>query len=73
MSSPKSSVTIRFHKNLYKLPAIKTAARAFAELADFKIKTSGKYFSVNIANIRGEVVDVLVDEYSNYVLSLMKR
>ncbi|MCU0679632.1 MAG: HxsD-like protein [Planctomycetes bacterium] len=73
MSSDKQSMTIKFHRDLYKLPAIKTAAQAFAELADFQIKTSGKYFHVNISNTRGEVADVLSDEFSNYVLSLIKR
>lgn len=73
MASHKQSAIIKFHKGLYKLPAINTGARAFAELAKFRIKTSGNYFYVNISNIRGEVADVLVDEFSNYILSLMKR
>ena len=69
----KQSVTIKFHKVIYKLPALNLAVKAFSELGNFQVKNTKDYLIVNISDMNVEVADVISDEFSNYVLSLMKK
>ena len=62
---------INFNKNIYKKKAINNAIRQFKELADFKVSTKSDYYTVDLKNINKDVVDVIKDEFGNYVLYLM--
>ena len=62
---------INFNKNIYKKKAINNAIRQFKELADFKVSAKSDYYTVDLKNINKDVVDVIKDEFGNYVLYLM--
>ncbi len=64
---------VEFSKKLYKLVAIKNAVKAFSELADFKIFSEKDVIKVELKNIDKEVEGVICDEFSNYILILMKK
>lgn len=66
-------MTIKFNGKIYKLKAVKSAAKAYRELADFKIGSSKNYIEVELKNINREVKDIIRGEFGNYVLSLMKK
>lgn len=63
---------LSFNKKIYSEQAVQKAIKAYADLADFSFAQNKKYFSVKAKNIRSGVKDVFPDEFSNYVLSLMK-
>ncbi len=65
-------MTICFNKKLYKLSAIKKAINRFKHLATFNIKQRNNNAFVDIINIDSEVNNILLDEFCNYVLYLMK-
>lgn len=63
-------MVIKYNKNIYKLSLIKRAIKDFDQLAEFKIKNTSEYISVDITNIKNNLDDNFRDEFSNYVLSL---
>ena len=64
---------IGFDKKFYVLKAIENAAKAYEELADFKVKTDKNKITVEASNIDKDVEDVFKDEFCNYVLGETKR
>lgn len=64
---------LNLNKKLYKIKAIKIAIRDFSHLADFDIKKELDYYIVKMKNINKEAADVIIDEFCNYVLYLMKK
>jgi len=64
--------TINFNKRIYNLKAIKEAIKAYKGLAKFNICSNKKYITVNLTNMAGEYVNIIEDEFGNYVLSLMR-
>lgn len=67
----KNIIIIKFNKDLYSLPVLKSTAKLYKDLADFKFSQTGRYTQVTLKNIDDEVVDIIKDEYCNYVLSAM--
>ena len=64
---------IGFDKKFYTLEAVKNAAKAYEELADFKVKTDKNKIMVEANDIDKDVKDIFKDEFCNYVLSETKR
>ncbi len=64
---------LRFNKKIYPKLAIKKAVKDYRDLANFKVEQNKNYFLVKIRKIKPELKDVFQDEFSNYVLSLMKK
>jgi len=64
---------IGFDKKFYALKSIKNAAKAYEELADFKVKTDKNKITVEANNIDKDIENVFKDEFCNYVLSETKR
>lgn len=68
-----NKTTIFFDKKLYSRNAIRRAAEAFRELADFGIGEVGLSYRVFVQGRDKEVGMQLADEFSNYVLAEMKN
>lgn len=66
-------MTISFHKNIYPLKAIKNTIKAYESFAVFKITDKGKYFMLELSDIKKEVENIIKDEFCNYVLSQVKE
>jgi len=64
---------LRLNKKIYSEPVIKKAIKDFTSLADFEVNQNKKYFLVKTIKIRSELRKDFQDEFSNYVLSLMKK
>ncbi|MBZ9572764.1 HxsD-like protein [Patescibacteria group bacterium] len=64
---------VNFNKKFYNLRVIKKAARTYQGLADFKINQTKELITVSLENIRPEVKNTIKDEFSNYVLAMMKQ
>ena len=64
---------IDFDKKFYVLKAIENAAKAYKDLADFKVKTDKNKIIVEANNIDKDIKNVFKDEFCNYVLSETKR
>lgn len=66
-------MVIKFHKKLYKKKAIEAAIQDYEKLADFILKERSGYYELRIKKIDEDVKDIIKDEFSNYVLSLMRE
>jgi len=64
---------IRFNKKIYSEKIIKETIKSYVHLAKFSFSQNKNYFLVKINKTKPEVKDKLSDEFSNYVLSLMKK
>lgn len=64
---------IKYHKLIYKKKAIEKTITEFKHLADFKLSSQGNYFMVQATKIDKQLEDTLKDEFSNYVLSLIRE
>lgn len=60
---------LSLHGKLYRVTAVREAATDFADLARFKVHSSGKRIEVEIDDVDPEVGDVLVDEFLNFALA----
>lgn len=63
---------IRFNKEIYSEQAIKKAIKDYAHLANFTFNRNKNYSLVKVKDIQPEIKKSFQDEFSNYVLSLMK-
>jgi isocitrate lyase len=63
---------ISFNKKIYSKQAVQKAIKDYADLADFLFAQNKKYFLVKTKNIQPRIKNVFPDEFSNYVLSLIK-
>ena len=45
---------------------------SFGQVADFNLSKKDNYYSVELSNPREYTVNVIKDEFCNYVLQLMK-
>lgn len=64
---------INFNKKVYNIGVVKTAIKAYQNLADFELEEGGKYIKVCVKKIKdSKIKDLLEDEFCNYVLFLMK-
>ena len=66
-------ISIAFNKDFYNLRAIKKAIQDYQGLADFEISQNKKAITVELKEIKPEVKKNIRDEFSNYVLALMKQ
>lgn len=67
-------MTVRFDKNIYDPRAVAAAAREFAGLAVFGVKTAGKETRVEIKSAKGGADESEIrDEFANYILFLMNK
>lgn len=66
-------VFIKFNKDLYDQSVLKKTAKLYKDLANFEFGKVGCYITVTLKNIDDEVVDIIKDEYCNYVLSFMGK
>lgn len=62
---------ISFNKKFYSQKNIKTAIKNYDNLAVFEFNSNKNYFLIKITNPKIEIKDVLINEFANYVLSLM--
>lgn len=69
----KNNLSITFNKDFYNLRAIKKAAQAYQGLADFEIAPAKKSIKVTLSNVNPEAKGVIKEEFSNYVLGMMKE
>ncbi|OHA14550.1 MAG: hypothetical protein A3A10_03235 [Candidatus Tagabacteria bacterium RIFCSPLOWO2_01_FULL_42_9] len=63
---------INFNKNLYSRQAIRRSIKTYRRLADFGFQEGKNYFKVSLKNAAPDIEGVIKDEFSNYVLSLIK-
>lgn len=66
-------MTLRFNKKIYSQSAIKQAINDYSHLANFEFNQNKNYFLIEVKKIKPELKNVLGDEFSNYLLSLMKK
>lgn len=64
---------VRFSKKFYALKAIRNTIGAYEKLADFSVKTNKDTITVKARNIDKNIKNILRNEFSNYVLSEMKK
>jgi len=64
---------ISFNKKFYTLNAVKSAARAYKRLADFRIDDKKGFILVNLSDVDKDVKDIIQDEFCNYVLAEVKN
>lgn len=64
---------IKFNKKIYSQSVIKRAIKNYQRLADFSFSPQKKYFLVKIKKTQPEIRKIIEDEFSNYVLSLIKK
>jgi len=64
---------LRFNTQIYKKEAIREAISAYMHLAKFKVKDNKDYIKVKIENMNPKVKNILMDEFSNYVLGMTKK
>jgi len=64
---------IKFNKNFYNLEAVKRGIGAYKKLADFNINEKRDFIEITIKNIDKDFKDILLDEFSNYVLAETKN
>ncbi len=63
---------IGFNKKIYNIGAIKSAIRAYKDLANFEIKEDKECIKVLIAAMDKDIKNIIKDEFCNYVLYSMK-
>jgi len=63
----------KFNKKLYKKKAIKVAEKAYRGFCDFdEPKEDKDYWRVCLKNINQKTANLIKDEFSNYLLYLMR-
>jgi len=62
------AVTLRFHRTLYMLQAVREAARIYGEFAKFQISTDGDYYVANVSDPDPEVDGDIAREFANQAL-----
>jgi len=69
----RKNMVINFNRSFYNLESIKKAIQDYKGLADFDIEVEKENIKVNLKNISPESRNVIKEEFSNYVLGLMKN
>lgn len=64
---------LQFNKKIYSKTAIKKAIKDYNSLANFEVEQNKNYFLVEITKIKPELKNIFRDEFSNHILSLVKR
>ena len=64
---------IKFNKKIYPEKAIRKAIADYSQSASFAVSEKQGYFSVDLRDFSEKNNKFIVDEFSNYVLSLVKQ
>ena len=64
----KKRKTVKFHTDIYPEPAVRAAAKEYAELAAVVITRKGKYIIASISPSVGLPQEELADEFANCAL-----
>lgn len=64
---------LKFSRKIYKQAAIKKAVSAYVDLARFDLHSGKNYFEIAITPVNVKSPNVLIDEFSNYVLGMTKK
>lgn len=59
---------LRFHRSLYAVEAVRSAARAFDQLATVTVEENDADTRVTLTDLHPHFGDRLVDEFANYTL-----
>lgn len=65
-------ITLKFNEAIYTLKSVQESAKAYAGLAQFEIKKQKPYIRVAMKNNSSISDTMLKDEFSNFVLSMLK-
>ena len=71
--SADKMMTIRFSKKIYKLDAIKRAAKDYSAHAGIRLSEEGEFIKVSMSGIPSSDAAELRGEFCNYALSLMRE
>lgn len=63
---------IKLNKRIYSLKAIQQAIEAYKHLTKFSLHQDARYYNVIIYNIAADFKNILKDEFTNYVLAIVK-
>jgi hypothetical protein len=66
-------ILINFNKKIYPLRAVKLAIKEYRNLANFSLRQKGNYIIVELKDIDKDVVEIIKDEFCNYVLFKSKQ
>lgn len=69
----KKEESINFSKKIYPKKAIQAGIKSFTHLAEFEISGKKKYSVVKINKIDSELASIIKDEFSNFVLAMIKE
>lgn len=69
----KKEESINFSKKIYPKKAIQAGIESFKHLAEFEISDKKKYSVVKINKIDSEPASIIKDEFSNFVLAMIKE
>ncbi|MDD5005954.1 MAG: HxsD-like protein [Candidatus Omnitrophica bacterium] len=64
---------VRFNTKIYKKKAIQNAVSAYSNLARFSLKQTNSYIEVKIDKVSSGFNNIIIGEFSNYVLALTKK
>jgi len=60
---------LKLNSKFYNQIAINKAIKDYSSLGDIKLKEKGGYFVVCFDKIKSDILNVVTDEFSNYVLA----
>ncbi|MFH1540025.1 MAG: HxsD-like protein [bacterium] len=63
---------IKFDKPIYKVSAVRAAAKDFSEFATFSIENGTECIMVGIDNVQPDLKENFAGEFGNYVIGMMK-
>lgn len=68
-SNSGDSATVKLHKGLYAVEAIREAAATFGDFAVFTFRSDREHFVVDLADINRDVEGDVVAEFCNFALA----
>ena len=69
----KQAEFVNFNKKIYPKKAIQLSVGSFKHLAKFEIIGKGGCFTVKINKFNAESASIIKDEFSNFVLAMIKE
>lgn len=66
------TLVIKFDKPIYKLSAVRAAARDFSEFATFSVENGTDCIKVCIGEVQPDLKKNFAGEFDNYVIGMMK-
>lgn len=62
---------LKLNSKFYNQTAINKSIKDYSSLSNIKSKKQGNYFVVYFDKIKSDVLNIIADEFSNYVLAQM--